>query len=114
MSVPWIPLVLGPGCQGGPSGQELTGVMGDGAMRVTSRAVMALSLGVAGFAGLAGITIGQDGAAPKTSGQQGGQARALPPAVIGSIDMDAVFKGYEKVDFIRKQIEAEANLKRVN
>ena len=73
---------------------------------------MALSLGVAGFAGLASVSIGQDGAVQKSSGQQGGQARALAPAVIGSIDMDAVFKGYEKVDFIRKQIEAEANLKK--
>jgi RNA polymerase sigma factor (sigma-70 family) len=29
-------------------------------------------------------------------------------AAIGSIDMDAVFKGYEKAEAIRKQIEAEA------
>jgi outer membrane protein len=83
-------------------------------MRGSSRAVLALSLGVAGVVGLAGYSIGQDGTAQKgaATGQQPAQQRALPTAVLGSIDMDAVFKGYEKVEFIRKQIEAEANLKK--
>jgi outer membrane protein len=83
-------------------------------MRGFSRAVLALILGVAGIAGLASLSIGQDGNVQKASsaGSQGTQPRALPAAVLGSIDMDAVFKGYEKVEFIRKQIEAEANLKK--
>ena len=81
-------------------------------MQFLSRAALALSLGVVGVGAVAGLSIGQDGVA-KTAGQQpANQPKALPAAVLGSIDMDAVFKGYEKVDFIRKQIEAEANLKK--
>lgn len=77
--------------------------------RIT-RAIAVLGLGAGGLGLLAGQTIGQDGAVQKTSGQ--GAGRALAAAVIGSIDMDAVFKGYEKVEFLRKQIEAEANMKK--
>lgn len=77
---------------------------------MSSRAAIALGLGVVGLAALAGRSIGQDGNATKAAAP--GAARALPAAILGSIDMDAVFKGYEKVEFIRKQIEAEANVKK--
>jgi outer membrane protein len=77
--------------------------------RIT-RAMAAFGLGAGALGLLAGHTIGQDAAVQKTSNQ--GASRTMTPAVVGSIDMDAVFKGYEKVEFLRKQIEAEANLKK--
>lgn len=79
-------------------------------MRIKTSAVAGLHLGAAALCVLVGHSIGQDGAVPKSASQ--GAARTLPPAIVGSIDMDAVFKGYEKVEFIRKQIAAEAELKK--
>jgi outer membrane protein len=80
-------------------------------MAVSKRVALALGCGLVGLASLAGHVIGQDGAVQKASGSQGAK-QSLPPAVIGCIDMDAVFKGYEKVEFIRKQIESEAAVKK--
>ncbi|GIW87357.1 MAG: hypothetical protein KatS3mg108_1681 [Isosphaeraceae bacterium] len=77
--------------------------------RIT-RAVAALGLGAGSLGWLAGQTIGQDAAVQKASSQ--GANRTMSPAVVGSIDMEAVFKGYEKVEFLRKQIEAEANVRK--
>ncbi len=79
-------------------------------MPVSSRAAWVLGFGLLTIAGLVGRSIGQDRNVQRASTQ--GAATTLPPAVVGSIDMDAVFKGYEKVDFIRKQIESQAELKK--
>jgi outer membrane protein len=77
-------------------------------MKTSSRVATVLGLAVVGVASLASRSTGQE-SAQKAANQP---AQTLPPAVIGCIDMDAVFKGYEKVEFIRKSIEAEANIKK--
>lgn len=78
-------------------------------MKTTSRLAVVLGVAMSGVALVASQSIGQEGA-PKTAAAPA--PTTLPPAVIGCVDMDAVFKGYEKVDFIRKAIEAEANIKK--
>jgi outer membrane protein len=77
-------------------------------MAMSSRVALIVGLAVAGVTVVAGRSTGQD-SSQKAAPQP---VQTLTPAVIGCIDMDAVFKGYEKVDFIRKSIEAEANIKK--
>ncbi len=55
-------------------------------------------------------TSGQDNAVQKTSGQTAGRS-SISPAVIGCVDMEAVFKGYKKVEFLKDEIEVEAKAK---
>lgn len=73
-----------------------------------THAVAAISLSATAALALASRSPGQDGAVQKTSADNAGAAKRLPAAVVGVIDMDAVFKGYQKVEFIRQQIESEA------
>jgi outer membrane protein len=55
---------------------------------------------------------GQDPAVRQTStsSQTAGRPQ-MSPAVIGSIDMEAVFKGYKKVEFLKDEIEVAAKAK---
>ncbi len=76
-----------------------------------ARAACALGLALVGLVALVARTSGQDNAVRRTNGQTGGRP-AIAPAIIGCIDMDAVFKGYKKVDFLRKQMETEAEAKK--
>lgn len=76
-----------------------------------ARVIWALGLAMTGLAVLVSQTSGQDKAVKRTSGQTGGRA-SIAPAIIGCIDMDAVFKGYKKVEFLRKQMETEAEAKK--
>lgn len=80
-------------------------------MNARARIAWALGLVLVGLAALAGRTSGQDNAVQRTAGQTGARP-AIAPAVIGSIDMDAVFKSYKKVEFLRQQMETEAEAKK--
>ncbi|MFI5461240.1 MAG: OmpH family outer membrane protein [Isosphaerales bacterium] len=68
-------------------------------MVLSTRGILAIGLGVTGLAFLVGPSLGQlqDGTVRKAAGQTAG---AMPPAaiapVIGTIDIDSVFKNYEK------------------
>ena len=68
-------------------------------MSTNARAAWALGLGLAGLVALVGRTSGQDGGATK------GAARPLAPSVVGCIDLGAILKGYNKVEFLNKQLE---------
>jgi outer membrane protein len=72
-------------------------------MRMSSRAAWALGLGLLGVAGLVGRSFGQ---AEKSAGQAA--VKPIPPAIIGCVDMDAIFKGYDKVKFVQDQLKGEA------
>ena len=74
-------------------------------MVVSSRAVAAMGLGLVGL-GLpgrpvarpaAGTDAGVRKAAAAASSRSGPGARRAVPPVIGTVDIDAVFKGYDKV-----------------
>jgi outer membrane protein len=73
---------------------------------------MAMGLVALGAAAIGGRSIGQDTAVRKASNEGAATQPRLPSAVIGVIDMDAVFKGYTKVAFLRQQIEAESTARR--
>jgi outer membrane protein len=81
-------------------------------MVVSSRAVVALGLGLVGLGCLAGPLFGQqpDGAVRKTANQAAAAAVTKPPApaVFGTVDIEAVFKGYDKVKTQQKEFEAAA------
>ena len=69
-------------------------------MVVSARAILAMGLGVVGLGLLAGPTFGQqpDGAVRKSAAQATPAPVKPPdPATFGTIDMAAVFKGYDKV-----------------
>ncbi|HEU5116142.1 MAG TPA: OmpH family outer membrane protein [Isosphaeraceae bacterium] len=55
-------------------------------------------------------TSGQDNAVQKTSGQSANRS-LIAVARIGCVDMEAVFKGYKKVEFLKDEIEVEAKAK---
>ena len=83
-------------------------------MAISSRAGWALGLGMLGVAGLVSVSRGQgDGAVQKTSGTAPAGASANRPkeAVVGSIDLEAVFRGYEKVKFHMEGLQAEGMAK---
>ncbi len=82
-------------------------------MRNSTRAALALGLGLVGVAALVGQSIGQvaqDGAVRQTNGAAAAKpaAAAAPGGLIGTIDMDAVLKGYEKFKYIIETENAEA------
>ena len=83
-------------------------------MPMTSRAARAigLGLGLLGAAGLVGTSFAQgqqDRQVQKASNAPAAATPARPaPAVVGSIDMDEVFKKYEKVKFSSDQLKADA------
>ena len=81
-------------------------------MAISSRSVWALGLGILGVGGLVGVSHGQqgDGDVKKAAANPSVTAPAPRPAatVVGSIDLEAVFRGYEKTKFHMEQLKAEA------
>ncbi|MHC5539953.1 OmpH/Skp family outer membrane protein [Singulisphaera rosea] len=85
-------------------------------MVVSSRAIVTLGLGLAGFGMLASPSFGQqpDTAFRKTNRMAAAPATpsAVPSApVIGTIDMSAVFKGYDKVKVLSEEFRAAVKAK---
>jgi len=78
-------------------------------MVLSTRGILALGLGVTGLAFLVGPSLGQiqDATVRKTANPTAG---AMPPApvapVIGTIDVDSVFKNYEKFKVASKEFNA--------
>ncbi|MDG3003954.1 OmpH family outer membrane protein [Paludisphaera mucosa] len=81
-------------------------------MVLSSRLIVAAGLGVVG-AGLlvAPIQGQQDGAVRKTNGGASQFKEGTPP-VIGTIDLDGVFKNYEKVKYANEEFQASLLAKR--
>lgn len=77
-------------------------------------ALAAMGLVTAAAVAIGGRSVGQDGAVQKASADAAGTRKGLPAAIVGVIDMDAVFKGYHRVEFVRQQIESEATLKKAD
>jgi Skp family chaperone for outer membrane proteins len=76
-------------------------------MRISSRAAMAVGLSVVGLAALVGQTRGQqDGGVQKTSSSNP-PPRVFPAPLIGTVDIEAVFKGYEEVKASSDTFKAE-------
>jgi outer membrane protein len=81
-------------------------------MAISSKTAWALGLGVLGVFGLVRQTTGfGDDGVQKASNSASSTAPAFRPAVIGSVDMEAVFKNYEKVKFHIEQLKAEGMAK---
>ena len=82
-------------------------------MTVSTRAAWALGLGVAGFAIAVGPTLGQqqDAGVRKTTASAA-SPKAVSPAVIGTVDLDAVFKGYDKVKADSEEFKSAAQVKK--
>lgn len=80
-------------------------------MRIRALLVASMSLGVTGLA-VAQQAQQADRAVQRTASNTGGAATNAPaapvPAVIGSIDMEAVFKSYEKVKVTSDEMQAKA------
>jgi Skp family chaperone for outer membrane proteins len=79
-------------------------------MIVSSRAVVAAGLGVLGVGLLVGTSVGQqpDAAVRKAASQPQPAAAPKPPApaTFGSVDMGAVFKGYDRVKSSSEEFRA--------
>jgi Skp family chaperone for outer membrane proteins len=82
-------------------------------MTVSTRAAWALGLGFAGLAIAVGPTLGQqqDPGVRKTTASAA-PAKAAVPAVIGTVDLDAVFKGYDKVKADSEEFKSAAQVKK--
>ena len=82
-------------------------------MTVSTRAAWALGLGFAGLAIAVGPTLGQqqDPGVRKTTASAA-PAKAAVPAVIGTVDLDAVFKGYDKVKADSEEFKTSAQVKK--
>jgi Skp family chaperone for outer membrane proteins len=79
-------------------------------MVVFSRAVAAVSLSMVGVLTLASATLGQQ---PEASARKSTtQATPPAPATFGSIDMTAVFKGYDKVKVSGEEFKAAVMAKK--
>lgn len=77
----------------------------------SSRAALAVGLGLLGVAGLVAPTLGQqrDGGVSQTAtGTAPAAPRTAPVAVIGTIDMDNVLRSYDKFKYTMEQTQAEA------
>lgn len=79
-------------------------------MAISLRAGWAMGLGILGAAALVGVSHGQnDGAVQKTaSGGATASAKPPVPAVLGSIDLESIFRGYEKAKFQMEQLKADS------
>jgi Skp family chaperone for outer membrane proteins len=80
-------------------------------MVLSTRGILAIGLGVVGLCCLVGPSLAQqDGGVRKAAGPGGNGAPAAPaapvPPMIGTVDMDAVFKGYEKFKVTNKEFQA--------
>ncbi len=80
----------------------------------TTRAALAIGLGLVGVVGLVGQSVGQDGVRraantpDATSTAKPAAPKATSPAVIGTIDMDSVLKNYDKFKVSMEATQAEA------
>jgi outer membrane protein len=76
-------------------------------MVYSTRAFLAIGLGLVGLCFLVGPSLAQqDGAVRKANAPGAGASPAAPIApVIGTVDMDAVFKGYEKFKTSNKEFQ---------
>ncbi len=76
----------------------------------SSRAALAVGLGLVGVAGLVGQSIGQgtDGQVRPANGTAPAATRPAQAAVIGCIDTDNALKNYDKFKAITEQLKAEA------
>ena len=80
-------------------------------MVISSRAILAMGLCTAGLGLLVGPCFGQqqqDAAVRRTASTTPATPTAPVPPVIGTIDMDAVFKNYEKVKVSSEEFKAAA------
>ena len=80
-------------------------------MPLRSRATRAVGLGLVGWAALTSLAWGQqpDRDVRRTTGQQAAApAPALPPAAIGTVDLDKVFREYDKVKVSSAKFKEEA------
>ncbi len=80
-------------------------------MVLSTRGMLAIGLGIVGLSFLVGPTLAQqDGQVRKAANPNpnaGAAAPAAPvPPIIGTVDMDAVFKGYEKFKVTSKEFQA--------
>ena len=78
-------------------------------MTVSTRAAWALGLGLVGLAITVGPTLGQQQDSGVRKATAGAAApKPAGPAVIGTVDIDAVFKGYDKVKADSEEFKAAA------
>jgi Skp family chaperone for outer membrane proteins len=77
-------------------------------MVLSTRGILAIGLGIVGLSFLVGPTLAQqDAAVRKSANPNGGAAAPVAPVppMIGTVDMDAVFKGYEKFKVTSKEFQ---------
>jgi len=79
-------------------------------MVISSRAIVAMGLSAVGLGLLVGPSLGQqqDGGVRRTASPSTAAATAPISPVIGTIDMDAVFKSYDKVKVSSEEFKAAA------
>jgi Skp family chaperone for outer membrane proteins len=78
-------------------------------MAISSRATLTAGLSLVGLACLVGPSLGQQADHDvKKANNTPGAAKPAGPATIGSLDLDAVFRGYEKVKVSSDAFKAEA------
>jgi Skp family chaperone for outer membrane proteins len=77
-------------------------------MVYSTRGILALGLGVIGLAFLVGPSLAQQDAAVRKATAPNGTPKPKPvyPPMIGTVDMDAVFKAYEKFKATNKEFQA--------
>jgi outer membrane protein len=108
-----------------PGRPEAVGEKGVEPMVVSSRTIAAMGLGLAGLCGVIGTAFGQvggggqDGALRKTANQTAASAStaaAAKPAapvapVFGTVDIESIFKNYDKVKTQQEEFKAAAMAK---
>ncbi len=73
-------------------------------MRISSRGIVAVGLGLLGVAFVVGPSLGQQEGAPRAAAPTAASTLPKPVApVIGTVDIEQVFKGYEKVKTINQE-----------
>jgi outer membrane protein len=80
-------------------------------MVISSRAILAIGLSTVGLGLLVGPSLGQqaqDGGVRRTANTTPAAPAVPVPPVIGTIDMDAVFKNYDKVKVSSEEFKAAA------
>ncbi len=77
-------------------------------MVASSRGILAIGLSLTGLALLVGPSLGQqqDGSIRKAAGQSTGKPPAPVAPVIGTVDIEYVFKNYDKVKIANKEFNA--------
>jgi len=80
-------------------------------MLKSTRAALAVGLGLVGVVGLVAQTQGQDGAVRQTNGTAPAAPKAAVPTVIGTLDMDSVLKNYDKFKVSMETTQAEVQVR---